>query len=365
MSLEMVRPRSMAEALQTDDVEGSHVWWQEVTDWIGKVAEDGERKRLRRSLTSPIDSEFHGAAHELFISNALSSHRIERHVSFPPSRGRPDFLVHADTGPVVVEATARHGARADLDDDAVISRLWWALEDVQGPFSVWMKVETPAKGIVPKDVRTFLAREIEKLAKTDLPKTLTFATRRSEGKITFEIIQRGESAPVVDAYTKVDAKGRMMREVRDHELIKPAIYAKRPTRYGSFSHPFVVAVHCSMGGLRGASVKRARFGDTAEQYKVSNGEVRHVASTVAANGAFTSRSKDGRRIRTRLSAVAIARSRIKDTYVDHSLILVHNPFAARPLPEGLFPDYSELVSRLDGDSLNFRWTADPPDWAEA
>lgn len=315
------------------------------------------KAQLRSRFRSSDERSTMGAFWELYLHEALrrSGLEVELEPELPNARGRPDFLVRHPDEPFVLEATVV--SHSDEDAAAKRRRAWLydVVNEVVDP-RFWIDVVSvdaeSAKGSpkrrLQSDLRAWMAavRDAEvtwERVRTNLAPTIRWRDEKSGWAVTFTLLPRaGPPDGPTDAigiYPVETFIGDLSDEFRKH-------LQRKANRYGTLTHPFIVAVLLLGERAEAEAVEPVLYGRTASFVHLRPGRG-------AAGGlSYPYRMRDGFWVgprgtaNTRVSAILTAVNLQPWLAGMTRPTLWLNPQPARPLPRAHIPWDTRMLGTI-------------------
>lgn len=330
-----------------------------IEGWLA-LQPDAERAELHQALRGR-DEAFYGAELELFLGDYFHEQgwNFDRHPDLGNGK-RPDYLVHSRDPPAefILEARASVDS-VEVQCNRAMEQLRDALDGIEGHEWVQLTIE----GNLPGDlsirkavsgVRDFV--DAFRAGGTNRSVVYTKTGCSLKVEVLADDVELG---PVVGSW-------RFGEDAENIDNAQPLLdaFRRKASRYGPMDRPYVVALFGRRRfPLSAHSVTSALYGTRQWNFDDSEEALRFVDESTKRDGAFTS-LKDGEPIHTRVSAAAVYVRRDPGTGMEYHLAVIHNPFAAIPLPRELFvgcPQFIAVEPSADGD-ISMRWDGDPPTW---
>jgi hypothetical protein len=282
---------------------------------------------------------------------------------------RPDFLVESSSGSFYLEAiVADEQTPERVAERKRLGQLVDLVNRMQSDnFFVGFEVEVVGPGQPSaKAIKDYLSTKLEHLDPDDESIWIGDDGRVRSPEWVWE--DAGWRIVFLPTPKKVEARGRSgrrpvgsiydgARPVYPDDAIRRAVRAKA-TRYGEMDRPYVVAVNVLAWPLDDIDIVDGLFGTL-------------VLVDVPGRGLVRVRERDGALQpdrNTRVSAVALFDEIDPWSAAKRKAVLVHNPFAKRPLPPGVLgiADGRYVVGREDlareGGAPLAELLGLPPDW---
>ncbi len=315
---------------------------------------------VRGRFGSRNEVSHQSAFFELFWHELLrrSGYDVEIHPAIAGVTTNPDFLASRGGVPqFYVEVTLAMPPHADAAADRRLAELHDTLDRMDSPdFYLEMKYRgTPEGNVRGRNLRERLERwlltlnydEIAQMYREQEYSQLPSVTVSEQGALfTFTAMPKGperRGQPGVRPVGIVAPAGFQL--VRTHEDIKAAVDGKA-NKYGDLQLPLLIAVNVMDDFCDGDDVLNALFGE--EQVVVArepNGGWVERWDTRAANGAW--RGPRGAR-NTLVSAVAVTHQLSPTRLRMCAVEVIHNPWAAHPLPPESLPLPQRTIALPDG-----------------
>jgi hypothetical protein len=323
-------------------------------EWFQEIPEE-ERLDLQQRLRSPIERQHRSAVFELFIHRLLlrCGLQLEFHPGVPGGPTRPDFLVsHDGRALFYLEAIAVSNSAREEAETNRMNQVYDALNRLESPdFYLGLRVdgapETPPPGA---RLRGELARWLATLDREmirqcylegrykDVP---TYEWSHDGWRILFDPIPKGDEArgnlSARPIGVTMPARARWLAQ---NESLRNGVAAK--DRYGDLALPLVVAIQVIeelridkidvMDGLLGQEAVTFDTSGRARPDRVLNG------AWISPNGP----------IHRSISAVMAWPTLEPWNFTRIEPIVVHNPYATRPLSNDNLPVTQHIVDRERG-----------------
>lgn len=302
------------------------------------------RGRFRKRDETPHQS----ALYELFWHELLcaSGYTIEVHPTLSDVPTTPDFLLkEAEIPRFYLEATLAMPPR-DASTDPRLAELEDTLNRMDSP-DYFVKVEfrgSPTGNIRGRLIRDRLARwlrqldfaEVSRLYKNRDSEALPEFMWEEQGVLlSFKPVPKGpelRGTPGARPIGTVAPMDMEFRQLQTHEDIRAALEGKA-VKYGYLDLPFVVAVNVMDDFCDDDDICNALFGDLqVVATRLADGGWQH-RSRRARNGLWYG-GKGPRNIP--VSAVVVTHQLKPTTLRRRTVEVIHNPWAARPLPSACF-----------------------------
>ena len=327
-----------------------------VEAWFQRYPQE-VRKDLRARFRSPIDAQHRGAFFELYLHELLCSMGFECAIHPNMDRGtrtHPDFLISRNGQPCFyLEATSALPSQDETAKERMIAQLYDSLNKTESPnFFVAVELNgTPTTSPPGKRLRQELERWLSTLDPDDLRHRLetggfdnlpSFEWSYQDWSISFLPIAKSSALRgkpgVRPIGTTLPTKAKA---VDSHSSIHRAVIAKA-TKYGELALPFIVAVNVFDIFADSIDVMNALFGQEAVQVGRGPDGVLHNRLVRQPNGAwFGPRGPQN----TRVSAALIALNLSPWAMASITPILIHHPWASKPIPLEIWPLAQQALNR--------------------
>ena len=327
-------------------------------NWFERVP-DAAKADIRGRFRNHSEVQHKSAFYELFWHELLRScgYDVEIHPVLDGVATNPDFLALQDGVPqFYLEATLAMPP-GDPGADRRLAELHDTLDRMDSP-DFFLEIQyrgSPEGNIRGRALRERLERwlrqldfdEISRLYQEGSYESIPGFTWAEQGlSLTFTPMPKD---PEVRGQAGARAVGVVMpmagRMVRTHDDIRAAIEGKA-AKYGALELPLVVAVNVMDDFCDDIDISNALFGEErVVAVRQPDGQCRDERGTRIPNGAW--RGRAGPR-NTLVSAVVITHQLSPSTLRVCAVEVIHNPWAAHPLPPGSLPFPQRSVSLPDG-----------------
>lgn len=337
-------------------------------EWFSRYPEK-HKCNLRTRLTSDDDSLFSSAVFELFLHELVicnGHHVVEVEPSVPNSARKPDFLIRSKRGDLFyLEAANATGETPALK--AAKKRRAVAIDVIYSVRCPWHFFDVYPKGFPSRPPRIKALREGLEAWSRSLERgsidAAPFVWSEDGFQVTIKPRNRNKKQTADDQTSVAMEMGEGHSATLGDGIRE--VLKKKASRYGSLDHPLVVAINDKMYFAGLDELWTALFGSPCVVFrKYSDGRTELLdEESRRFNGVWLD-SKGPRR--TGLSAVIYVESLSAWSVAQRTGVIAHNPYASKPLPQGLFgldefsPVEDELV-KTEGNALSILLKL-PADW---
>lgn len=316
---------------------------------------------LRARFRSATDSQYLGAFWELYMHELLCAmgFTVQCHASAGEEVStHPDFLVsRRGENLFVIESTLAMLSREETAEESRISQVYDVLNRMDSPdFFLGLRIRgAPATPPPGARLRTQLERWLATLNPDEVAQIL-----RDEGfdavpqhewshegwDVTFLALPKSPSRRGQAGVRPVGLTMPEARIVEAHKAVRAAVLGKA-TKYGDLDLPFVVAVNVFDEFADLTDVFNGLFGEECELVtQHPNGSISQRPSWDHNGAWYGPRGPQNKRVSAVLAALHLSPWDI----AVNTPLLIHNPWARRPLAPDLWP-MPQLIPNMDSHRL--------------
>lgn len=324
------------------------------------------RRQFRGRFRSKDDIEHYGAAFELMCHELLLRCRFDLEVepTIPGTPNHPDFRAEQGGNALFLLETTVAGPRREIRKAGARKDIFWTTIDLRlrkllPEFRYLLDVQekgepktSPKAGTVAGGLAQWIRgldydQVCERFRDGGFKATPAHAIEHAGWRVIFRVIPRPREKWARPPGQLVGVKMTDVQVGETDSLIKDAVLEKA-SRYGSPTIPLVIAVDVveDYGFIDKLDIEQALFGK--EQFVMELKTGRLVGPTRARDGAFW--GPKGPQCRD-VSAVLLAERWSPGELHHRKSILVHHPWAYRPLAPRLWPTEQWLPNRTTGRML--------------
>ena len=325
---------------------------KEFLAWLAEVPE-AHRADLDARLRSDLDDAHLSARLELFVHHYFRSNGREPqiHPKVAHSSNRPDFLVDKGDATLLVECKSVFDKPAIAQQDQRLRQL--ATE--AGRKLERTVILNPLSNLPPNIPARRIRGWIERLQiPNDGPDVMEFDfwdNHQGHHYGLRTILPRINDGG--EGLTGVQGLMSQAQTVTIGELFRKGLMEKAG-KYGQLDFPYLIALSAETKfPARTKHEFAALFGNIVLNLHADG----QVSETRKPNGLFTL-IQNGEPRYKRVSGVLVYRFKWTESGHEHRIHIYHNPYAAKPIDPGLFPDISQFV-RQDKDRM--AWTNGAPE----
>ncbi len=329
--------------------------------WLEEVKPETARRKLESRLQSDKNNDHFSARMELYFHHYFKSRGCEIEIE-PNLLGRddhPDFLIHHDLGPFILEARISEAERGFLYQEQFADSLRQALRNVQTAHTVDIDLDNPME-LPPLDfsseVASFVAEQlgnfdnaIDEEATAEWVKPIMGKSYRLQFRL-----RRGAGArsPLSEGWNLFIITGGWIGVSKLYDNIKG-----KAVNYGSLDKPYVIAIwDLNTLSMQSQGIEReALYGPL--ELVIERDHKGHPIGThprIKPNGVFENVRHD------KVSACVFYTHRLLDICSEHFLHVYHNPYAIAPLPSAIFEGSPQLIPVKTNTGFDIsKWTVQP------
>lgn len=328
--------------------------WQQ---WLAEVESEAARSKLGCRLQSDKNNDHFSARMELYFHHYFKSRgceiKIEPDIS--GKGGHPDFLVHHDSGPFILEARISEEEQKFLYQDQFADSLRQALRNVQTAHTIALNVpiELPSLDYI-SEIASFITMALKEFDSTTVEKTTVGWEKGIMGKsywLRFRFKRRaGVRRPLLEGINLSVNTGGWIGTDKLYNNI-----AEKARKYGDLDKPYVIAVwDLSLLRMQSQEIERKALYGSLEIVIERDHKGHPIGEhpRIKPDGVFARHDK--------VSACVFYTHKLLDTCSEHLRHVYHNPYATKALPQAIFADSPQLIPVKTNAGFNIsKWTVQP------